>query len=302
MIIGETKPNASAFYILQINAFQDEIAKQQISSTEISLWYALMHFNNRSRWTEWFDASLSALSEHSGLCKRSVASTRDKLVERGLIEMKQGVSATAKTFYRIVPLFENTENESFDLETTNTENHVRFNSAIATNAIAGNAIATNAIATDAIVNNAAIAGDAIVNPQTIAGDAIHLIHNTNIEYSTASAEHKKEEKTESANVQKRNTKRKTKDEDPLFVSFWESYPRIKRKQRKDVYKAWQKISPDEELAQIIIRSVKAHAETEEWKEAGGRYATNMIKFLNGERWTDEIVTSSVKTDDYYDEY
>lgn len=69
-----------------------------------------------------------------------------------------------------------------------------------------------------------------------------------------------------------------------FDIFWMSWPvKAGKKQAK---KAWDKIKPDSELAEKIIKAVEDHkSRSKKWAEG---YIPQASTFLNQERWEDEF--------------
>lgn len=87
-------------YIAEINAFYDEISVEPLSSGQQALWHALMHLNNKLLWKEWFTVANKTLELYTCLDRKTILRAREKLIERGFIEVKlNGKKATA---YRIV--------------------------------------------------------------------------------------------------------------------------------------------------------------------------------------------------------
>lgn len=78
--------------------------------------------------------------------------------------------------------------------------------------------------------------------------------------------------------------------DGLFERFWTVYPRKVAKQNAE--KAWNKLNPDETLAQQIITAVERFRLDPQWTKDNGRYVPHAATFLNGRRWEDE---TEVKT-------
>lgn len=74
-----------------------------------------------------------------------------------------------------------------------------------------------------------------------------------------------------------------KEETPTFEDFWAIYPRHQSK--KDARKAWERIDPS--LYGTIITAAyhwRAH-----WLKRGElQYVPHAARWLNGERWEDEI--------------
>ncbi|WP_248769157.1 helix-turn-helix domain-containing protein [Pseudomonas sp. MWU12-2345] len=107
------------------------------------------------------------------------------------------------------------------------------------------------------------------------------------------------ENTQGSNTQSNNTKSIKTSPAPGgekgvseegFDQFWKLYP--KKKGRKDAAKAWAKLKPNEELRQILITALGQHSVSEDWTKDGGRYAPNASTWLNGERWTDELLPAA----------
>lgn len=107
------------------------------------------------------------------------------------------------------------------------------------------------------------------------------------------------ENTQGNNTQSNNTKSikntpasgaKKVPSDEGFEQFWKLYP--KKKARKDAVKAWAKLKPDDELRQTLITALGSHCVSEDWAKDGGRYIPNASTWINGERWTDELVPAS----------
>lgn len=88
-------------------------------------------------------------------------------------------------------------------------------------------------------------------------------------------------------------KEKDKDKDKVkeggvggFDSFWTSYPKKKGKGKAE--ESWKKINPSIELQAVIVRSVEAHKEDDDWKKENGKYIPFPATWLNQKRWLDEV--------------
>lgn len=86
---------------------------------------------------------------------------------------------------------------------------------------------------------------------------------------------------------------------PLFVEFWTAYP--KKTGKGAAHNSWNKIKPkvSRETADKIIASVRAYAQTQQWKKENGQYIPNPATFLNQRRWEDEIKGGSESRDPKY---
>lgn len=78
--------------------------------------------------------------------------------------------------------------------------------------------------------------------------------------------------------------------DGLFERFWAEYPRKVSKQA--ALKAWNKLDPDEALAQQIIQAVERFRRCPSWQQDNGQFVPYPATFLNGRRWEDEPTTIS----------
>ena len=94
-------------------------------------------------------------------------------------------------------------------------------------------------------------------------------------------ENKKQEREQKQEVQAR------------FDRFWSEYPRHEGKQ--NAIKAFQKINPDDELTEIMIRAVQKQKTSAQWQENGGQYIPHPATWLNGRRWEDEVQPQTGKT-------
>lgn len=73
-------------YIAELNAFHDYLQANQLSTSEIVLWHALMHINNSTMWKNEFTASNLMLQQLTGLSISGLAVAKNKLKQRGLID------------------------------------------------------------------------------------------------------------------------------------------------------------------------------------------------------------------------
>ncbi|MFZ2444839.1 MAG: hypothetical protein WAW37_00635, partial [Syntrophobacteraceae bacterium] len=80
---------------------------------------------------------------------------------------------------------------------------------------------------------------------------------------------------------KRKSSRKESNtyESDAFRRFFTVYP--KKQNKPAALKAWNKLSPDEALAEMIIQAVIARAASHEWRKEKGQYLPLPSSFLNG---------------------
>lgn len=89
-------------YIQQIRAFYDSLLTKSLSAGQISLWYALMHVNNKCAWIEWFTVANGVLESLTGLSKGGIESARNTLKQLGYIDFKSNGKKAAS--YKVLDL------------------------------------------------------------------------------------------------------------------------------------------------------------------------------------------------------
>ena len=77
-------------YIKELNAFRDWLLLNELSTSEIALWHALMTINNMTGWQEWFTAPNQTVQRLTGLSKQGLDNTRNGLKTKGLILYEKG--------------------------------------------------------------------------------------------------------------------------------------------------------------------------------------------------------------------
>lgn len=75
-----------------------------------------------------------------------------------------------------------------------------------------------------------------------------------------------------------------------FEVFWKLYPN--KKAKANARKAWMKIKPSAELRQTLMTALGSHRASRDWTKDDGQYVPMASTWLNGERWTDELVPAS----------
>lgn len=75
-----------------------------------------------------------------------------------------------------------------------------------------------------------------------------------------------------------------------FEVFWKLYPN--KKSKKDARKAWEKLKPSAELRLMLMTALGNHRISRDWTKDDGQYVPMASTWLNGERWTDELVPAS----------
>ncbi|AND84241.1 hypothetical protein GTH52_07215 [Clostridium tyrobutyricum] len=85
-------------YISEINAFYDWLELNELSTSAVALWYALMHINNKAAWVETFTVAESVLSIKTGLSGRGVRNARNELKQKGRIDFRSRVGGRAPIY------------------------------------------------------------------------------------------------------------------------------------------------------------------------------------------------------------
>ena len=80
-------------------------------------------------------------------------------------------------------------------------------------------------------------------------------------------------------------------DDEAFDRFWQIYP--KKVAKKDARKSWAKLKPSPEIVETILAALERQKQTEQWTKEGGRFIPKPTTWLNGERWQDEIESTTV---------
>jgi DnaD/phage-associated family protein len=89
-------------YIDEINSFHDWLITNQISTSARLLWFALMHYCNRTGWKSEFNLAISALELDTGLSKQSIIRGRNVLQQSGRIDVKVR-RGNQSAIYKIIP-------------------------------------------------------------------------------------------------------------------------------------------------------------------------------------------------------
>lgn len=79
-------------------------------------------------------------------------------------------------------------------------------------------------------------------------------------------------------------------DNPLFARFWKEYPHKVGKQ--PALKAWNKLSPNEEDLETILKALRRQKESKMWKEGIG--IPHPSTYLNQARFMDEPILEQEK--------
>lgn len=78
-------------YIKQINAFEQWLETNHLSSSAQLLWYKLMNLFNKSGWSEWISVDNQRLMAAIKVSREvTLKKVRDELLQTGLIEFEKG--------------------------------------------------------------------------------------------------------------------------------------------------------------------------------------------------------------------
>ena len=71
-----------------------------------------------------------------------------------------------------------------------------------------------------------------------------------------------------------------------FSQFWVLYPRKVAKQQ--AIKAWNKLKPNKELVNEILKAVETQKQSKGWLKDDGQFIPHPATYINGRRWEDEV--------------
>lgn len=94
-------------YIAEINSFYDWLEINQVSSSAISLWHALMAVANKASWQSRFTVAISVLELKTGLQRRTLERARNELQQKGRISWKKR-SGNLAAEYSLISLCDKT--------------------------------------------------------------------------------------------------------------------------------------------------------------------------------------------------
>ena len=89
-------------YLSEILALHDFMHTNDLTTSQVALWYELMYINNKCAWSEWFSASNQVLEMYTGLSRQSIANARNGLRQKGLIEFRS--NGTKSTQDKMIPM------------------------------------------------------------------------------------------------------------------------------------------------------------------------------------------------------
>lgn len=90
-------------------------------------------------------------------------------------------------------------------------------------------------------------------------------------------------KTTTTLVQKEAEKLQTDQ----FLQFWAAYP--KKQDRAKALRTWMKIKMNADLYQTILTALETQKKGIQWQKNGGQFIPLATTWLNGQRWTDEVI-------------
>lgn len=85
-------------YIREVHAFYNELEINPLSSSAISLWYALLHIHSRCGSKDKFSVPVGTLSLKSGLSDRSISNARNELKTKGYIDFQSRGGSKAANY------------------------------------------------------------------------------------------------------------------------------------------------------------------------------------------------------------
>ncbi|RXZ84605.1 DnaD domain protein [Paenibacillaceae bacterium] len=105
-------------YIREVHAFYNELEINPLSSSAISLWYALLHICSRRGSKDKFTVPVGTLSLKSGLSERSISNARNELKTKGYLDF-QSRGGNKAAIYRLNALQANFADSDSDMTSDN---------------------------------------------------------------------------------------------------------------------------------------------------------------------------------------
>ena len=90
----------------QLDTFYSRMEYNPVSANAISLWYALMHIANKTRWLEYFTVANKTLELKSGLEISSLQRARNELIQKKLLIYEKGSGKHVLAKYCLPILYE----------------------------------------------------------------------------------------------------------------------------------------------------------------------------------------------------
>lgn len=70
-----------------------------------------------------------------------------------------------------------------------------------------------------------------------------------------------------------------------FAEFWKAYP--KKKNKGDAEKAWKKLKPTTDLANLLLQSIQTAKNSDDWRKENGQFIPYPASWLNAKGWEDD---------------
>ena len=109
------------------------------------------------------------------------------------------------------------------------------------------------------------------------------------------------DKQKCINTNNDNKTNNDKNTDNRFERFWSVYPRHVSK--TEAKRKFEKLNPDEELLETMIRAVEVQKKSDQWTRDNGQYIPHPSTWIHQRRWEDDvkpisIVSKRVSAQDY----
>ena len=89
-----------------------------------------------------------------------------------------------------------------------------------------------------------------------------------------------------------NNDNDNKSKDARFDRFWSVYPR--KTAKVEAKKKFEKLNPDDQLLETMIKAVEQQKKSEQWTKDGGQFIPHPATWINQKRWEDEAPVAVVK--------
>ena len=240
-------------YIKQINAFEQWLETNHLSSSAQLLWYKLMNLFNKSGWSEWISVDNQRLMAAIKVSREAtLIKVRDELIKAGLIELQKGKKGFPNRYKIKSFTFKNeTENEVQEVVQDEVQSEVQSE-----------------------VQNE-------VKTQNVSKNEVQSVVKSEVQRVVESVDIYKHKQNININNKKEKINKKEKVL-VLFERFWEAYP--KKTAKLEAEKAFIKLNVNDGLLDTMLTALEK--QSSQWQQV--QYIPYPATWLNGKRWNDEL--------------
>lgn len=246
-------------YIKQINAFEQWLETNHLTSSAQLLWYKFMNLFNKSGWSEWISVDNQRLMAAIKVSREAtLIKVRDELIKAGLIELQKGKKGFPNRYKIKSFTFKNeTENEVQEEVQDEVQSEVK--------------------------NEVKSEVKSEVKTQNVSKNEVQSVVQNEVKRVVQSVDIYKQNKTKQNKIEKEKVKKEKVL--VLFERFWEAYPKKTAKQQAE--KAFIKLNVNDGLLDTMLTALEK--QSSQWQQM--QYIPYPATWLNGRRWEDELESS-----------